>query len=322
MDFQSFINTIKALESLAITAPSPPDGDSVGAQCALKELINQLYPHVRVEIINEDPCPKRYLFLKHSNEFKLSKDIAPKDIPQGWLCVDGGPARVGTVTKKLWSQAKIHGLMDHHIVGSKEEFQFKLYEPTAAATTEMVYKLLVHCGAKLTKTLAQAIYVGLIYDTGLFKHSNTTPEIMNIGAKLIETGFNHTDTAEKALLIRSQGTLSLLKLLLNNQQLDSQIAWSIVSHSDFKASGATGEDKDGLIDVLFLQEDCQVAVLFFEAAPNLWKLSFRSRGADVAAFARSLNPLGGGHKLASGCTLEGNLKEVTEKTLNSLKSYL
>ncbi|NCN26421.1 hypothetical protein GW915_02505 [bacterium] len=320
MDFQSFIDSIAAVKSLGITAPCPPDGDSVGAQCALKELIEQLHPHVKVEIINEDPCPKRYEFLKLSDQFKQSKDI--KESPEAWLCVDGGPLRSGVETKKLWDKAKIHGLMDHHVVGSKESFHFQLYDPTAAATTEMVYKLAMHCKAKLTPSLAQAIYVGLIYDTGLFKHSNTTPEIMRIGAHLLEVGFNHTETAEKAMLIRSKGSLDLLRLMLNKFNHSDKISWSAITHAEFIESGATGEDKDGLIDVLFLQDKCSVAVLFFEAKPSLWKLSFRSRGPDVASFARSLNPQGGGHKLASGCTLEGDMKTITDKTISSLSKVV
>jgi phosphoesterase RecJ-like protein len=313
MDFQGFLLGLTPYSSIALTAPSPPDGDSVGTQCALLEIIRTLHPKKKVIIVNEDPCPQKYRFLAGADEFLVPSQV--QESPELWICVDGGPNRLGEATTKLWKAGKAHALVDHHAVGSNEKFNFSLYDACAAATTVLIYKLWQEAGIAMTPTLAEALYVGLVYDTGVFKHSNTTPEVMRIGAHLLESGFAHTDTIEKSMLMRTEANIRMLKSVLDTFKTEfaGKWTWSRIDHPAYLASKGSSEDKDGLIDFLFLIPGCEIAVLFFEAKPKLWKLSFRSRGWDVAALARSLNPQGGGHRLASGCTLEGTFDEVFGK---------
>ncbi|MBP7843435.1 MAG: bifunctional oligoribonuclease/PAP phosphatase NrnA [Proteobacteria bacterium] len=322
MDFKAFLKGIEKYSSIAITAPTPPDGDSVGTQCALLELIETLHPQKKVFIVNEESCPQKYIFLKGSDKFIQAQDF--KEKVELWICVDGGPNRLGDATTKHWETAKAHGLIDHHAVGTEDHFEISLYDPTAASTTVLVYKLWEESRTKLTHTLAEALYVGLIYDTGVFKHPNTTPEVMRIGAKLLETGFAHTDTVEKSLLMRTEANIHMLKSLLEHFKVEfsKRWVWSKVDHTAFKSSQGSSQDKDGLIDFLFLIPQCEIAILFFEAKPDLWKLSFRSRSWDVANLAKSLNPQGGGHKLASGCTLEGNFDTVYSTTQKAVQKLL
>src|SRR5690606_38080580 len=137
---------------------------------------------------------------------------------------------------------------------------FKLYDPKAAATTEIVYRLLEACDFKLTPTIAQAIYMGLIFDTGLFKHTNTRPETLRTASKLIETGFDFTDTAEKGMLVRSQGAFTMLKELLASAQfeLSGRYVWGVLSNAKFLEAGGDADDREGLIDQLFLTPNCEI----------------------------------------------------------------
>ncbi len=328
MDFKAFLGALEPFGSIGITAPAGADGDSVGTQSALKEVLGAVFPAKKIRIVNEEPCPLRYRFLPLASSFEVSSDILkapPATWPDAMICVDGGSGRIGEQTTKLWRAAKARGQVDHHALGgANEEYAFRLFDPNAASTTEIVFRLVESLGLRLTPTIAQAIYVGLIFDTGLFKHSNTKPDTLRIGARLLETGFNHTDTAEKAMLIRTDGAFRMLKTILEgaNFEVEGRYAWAVLDHASFQAAGGDADDREGLIDQLFLTRRCEIAAFYFERHPNEWKVSFRARGWDVASLARQLNPGGGGHRLAAGCSLSGPRSEVLDRCHATVKGLL
>lgn len=328
LDFDKFMKTLGNARSVGLTAPAFGDGDSVGTQCALKEILEKQFPKLEVRIINETPCPRRYSFLHHADAFEVSGDLLkkhPSTWPEIMVCVDGNFERIGDDTLILWKAAKKRGQVDHHAISGEPTYDFRLYQPEAAATTEIVFDLIEHQGLELTKTIAQSLYMGLIFDTGLFKHSNSTPRVMMIGAELMKTGFNHTETAEMGLLIRTPEAFKLLKIVVANCQfeVDARYVWSSLDYASFAGSGADSDDKEGLIDQLFLTNKCEIAAFYFEVKPQIWKISFRARKHwDVAALARTLNPQGGGHKKASGCTLEGPQASVLASCHEAVKNLL
>lgn len=328
LDFSHFLKVIGSSKSVGLTAPAWGDGDSVGTQSALKEYLEAKFPKLQVRIINETPCPKRYQFLKEGPRFEVSSDLlaqAPATWPEIMVCVDGNFERIGDDTMKIWKAAKLRGQVDHHAITGAKAYDFRLYDPKAAATTEIVYKLISSTGGALTKSIAQAIYLGLIFDTGLFKHSNTTPETMQIGAKLLECGFDHTETAERGMLIRTPGAFLMLRALLTDAHFDvkGRYVWGVLNYDAFQKAGGDSEDREGLIDQMFLTELCEIAAFYFEPTPGQWKISFRSRKSwDVAALARTLNPDGGGHVRAAGCSLKGSQETVLNSCHIAVKKLL
>lgn len=316
LNFKEFENALAQAKSVGITAPAFGDGDSVGTQCALREMLMLKYPQIKeVRIINETPCPRRYAFLEQAKYFEVSDHLLGK--PQLWpevmICVDGNFERIGESTMKIWKAARLRGQVDHHAMSGAPDYDFRLYNPEAAATTEIVFDLLKHWKMPLSRDVGQSLYLGLIFDTGLFKHSNTKPFTMRMGAELLEAGFNHTETAERGLLIRTPAAFTLFKKVIASStfEVSDRYVWGVLDYESFRKSGADADDKEGLIDQLFLTEKCEIAALYFEIQPQVWKVSFRARlHWDVAALARRLNPQGGGHKKAAGCTLEGPQEKI------------
>lgn len=325
LNYQAFVEALSAFDSIGLTAPAGADGDSVGTQCAMRELLLQIYPQKKIRIINEEACPRKYRFMPEAKNFEVSANLlAKKDFPEVMICVDGGAGRIGDDTTALWKQAKQLGQIDHHAIGSTAEYHFRLYNPDAASTTEIVFKFVEALKLKLTPSIAQAIYLGFIFDTGLFKHSNTRPEILQMAAELLKTGFNFTETAEKGMLIRSPGSWQMLRSVLNTAHFenDGRYVWGALRQAEFNQAGGDADDREGIIDNLFLTESCEIAAFYFEKSPKEWKISFRSRGHNVAALAQSLSPGGGGHKLAAGCTLFGSEREVLETCHQAVKRTL
>lgn len=328
LNYPHFLEKLSQANVVGLTAPAGADGDSVGTQCALWEMLSLIFPNKKIKVINEEACPVRYQFLPQTKHFETSLEIVSQDKslwPDVMICVDGNESRIGEKTTLLWNHASLRGQVDHHAVGHSGPYDLRLFDPQAASTTEIVFNFLKSKSIKLNPTLAQAIYVGLIFDTGLFKHSNTKPSTMRIGAELLEAGFDHTYTVEKAMLERSAEGLELLKVLLANhkKEWEGRYVWSALSHENFISTKAHEDDKEGLIDSLFLTRNCEVAAFYFERKPQDWKVSFRSRnGWDVAALAQSLSSFGGGHRAAAGCSLKGEQSEVLKRCHEAVKKML
>lgn len=328
MDHANFLEQCKKAHSIVLTAPAGADGDSVGTQCAFYEIFQGLFPDKEILIVNEDPCPKRYQFLPFTEYFKTSQNLidegwATKEHNDLWICVDGGPNRLGEKTTPLWNKATLRAQVDHHKVAQSHKLDFSLNNSDAASTTEIVYEFCQHNRIALTPTLAQSLYVGLVYDTGLFKHSNTTPKVMRMGAHLLEHGFNHTRAAEKVLMIRTEANMKLAQKLMGSMHFEEEgrYVWATLSQNDFKEAGAKLEDREGLIDLLFLTENCEVASLMSEVEQDKWKVSLRARRLDVASVAKTIDKDGGGHRLAAGCSVSGNTQSLSA-VHNSIKNLI
>ncbi len=304
-----------------LTAPAAADGDSIGAQLALRKMIQSKYA-CEVYIVNDEPLPERYQFLPDAEHSLTPETYALTDKPNYFdvgIIVDGGIDRAGRI-KKVYDECSSRIFIDHHSVSCDYPYTLKIVEPAAAATTELVYyisqtKLFNY---KVDRDFSQHIYLGLIFDTGFFRHSNTTPEVMELAAKLLRTGFDFTRVGERGMLERTYGSLKLLASTLERAELKQggKIIISSLSQKMLREFSAEEDDREGIVDHLFLTKGIEVAVLLFELKDGNTKVSFRSQGElDVAKLARSLTIRGGGHAKASGAFFEEPVEVVQEKVL-------
>lgn len=335
-DAKKFSRELEALESalkmagrVLITAPSSADGDSVGSQLALRRMIHQRFPGTGVTVLNDEPLPERYRFMKdvvhvHTPETWSEGEVVPNfDVA---IIVDGGIDRAGRV-KELYDRAAVKVFIDHHAVSVDYPYNIKIVEPEASSTTELVYHLSQTSifETPVDREFAQQIYLGLIFDTGFFRHSNTTPEAMELAARLLRTGFDFTRVGERGMLERSYASLQLLSDTLRRSCLiaEGRIIFSILTQAKVREFGARDDDQEGIIDHLFLTQGIDVAILFYELPEGETRISLRSHGEmDVARFARNLTKRGGGHRKAAGANLEIPIERAVEWVLTRLESSL
>jgi phosphoesterase RecJ-like protein len=312
-------------QRVLLTAPAPADGDSIGSQLGLRAVIKAHFPRLDVRIVNEDVLLERYRHLPGANDADLPRNYHPGDFDLG-IVVDGGAERLGA-TQEIFQACKTRVQVDHHAVGATYQYDLRVWDPKAAATTEVVYRLLLSqaLGFELTPEVAQCLYVGVIFDTGYFRHGNTTPETMEFCAALLRTGFNFSEVGERAMLMRTMGGIQLMGRVMAESQPSARgrVLSGIVPREMLKKFAARDEDRDGIIDQLSLVQGVQVAVLFHETEAGDVKISFRSKSNfDVAEFARQLSPTGGGHRKASGCMLKGPLQSTVGYVLDTLDKLL
>jgi len=328
-EIQALEKALRSIKKVVITAPGAADGDSIGSQLALRRMLLGRFPALEIRIINDESLPERYQFMPDTEHVDTPESFAKSHSDPKFdmgIIVDGGIDRAGRV-RDIYEKCATKVFIDHHSVSVDYPYTLKIVEPNASSTTELIYHLSQTSSfkTKLDSEFCQQVYLGLIFDTGFFRHSNTTPEVMELAAHLLRAGFDFTRVGERGMLERTFSSLQLLAYTLSRarQRLDGRIIWSMLTQETLHSFHAADDDREGIIDHLFLTRGIEVAVLFFELSSGKTKVSFRSQGAlDVAEFARSLTERGGGHQKAAGANLAMPVDQATEFVLSRLEAKL
>ncbi|MBR3051522.1 MAG: bifunctional oligoribonuclease/PAP phosphatase NrnA, partial [Selenomonadaceae bacterium] len=182
-------------------------------------------------------------------------------------------------------------------------------ETKAAATCEIIFKLAGELDAPITPEIATCLYTGLATDTGFFQFSNTRAETLATAAELIRCGVSPHFISEE-MEQKSLAEVRGLSAALNSLKMfyDDKVAGMLIDH----ATAKTFDSTEGFIDEIRVIETVDVAFLITEKAPNVCRVSMRSKGVDVSKVAAKLG--GGGHIRAAGCTLKTTLADA-EKIL-------
>jgi phosphoesterase RecJ-like protein len=326
---EKFFKLAKAAKCVLISSTLTSDGDSIGAQLGLAALIRALRKGKKTQIfmIDHSPVPKRYSFLSGSDEILTTDQFkALTKKPEFDLSVvcDGGVERTGDV-EGLFASIRHRVLVDHHALGSPLTYDAKILDLESSSSCELVYHLFELAKLPVSAKLAEALYVGIVFDTGFFKHSLTRPRTHYVASNLIATGIDFSKISDLAILDRSWEAQMLLKAMLDNMVRSpcGRILSSHWSADELESIHPRDGDQEGMINQLYYTEGTEVVSLFVEKENRKEvKISFRSKGFNVAEFARSLNSHGGGHIRASGCTLNGSLKEVQSTVLEKLAKAL
>jgi phosphoesterase RecJ-like protein len=179
----------------------------------------------------------------------------------------------------------------------------RVVDPAAAATTQLVYEFLRRLGWEISQPIAEALYVGLVTDTGRFQYSSTSPAVHRMAADLLAAGVEPAPVGQALYEETPFAYFAVVSRVLGRAQLDADagLVWAVLRQQDISDAGIGWESADQLIDLVRLAREADVACLLKEIQPGVLKGSLRSRGeVDVAAIATTFG--GGGHRNASGFT--------------------
>ena len=217
------------------------------------------------------------------------------------------------------------GIIDHHRSTEASGYTVSILAPTAESTCGMVRELARSWGVPLDFDTATLLYVGLIFDTGGFRYSNTAPSTHALAAELLSCGIDHARITLKILVERRPEAMRLLARMLSESVFvaGGKAVHTTCTRAMLQEIGANEADLEGIVDVLQHVEGVDLAVVFVERGPERVKLSLRSSGkVDVASFARSLDPNGGGHAKAAGVMLAVGLEEARRRVLEGIPALV
>ena len=206
--------------------------------------------------------------------------------------------------------------IDHHHDNTRFG-AINLVDVEASSTAEIVYDLAGHLGVELTEEIANALYVGLVTDTGKFMYENTDERSHRMAAALLDAGVKVNDIYRRLYEHAPLEKLKLLALALEKIELheDGRIAITYISRADYEATGASDSLTEGIIDHVRTIDGTVVAATvrdLGEGARAARKVSLRSTDGtvDVSEVARAEG--GGGHRRAAGFSTDLTYEEIIE----------
>jgi bifunctional oligoribonuclease and PAP phosphatase NrnA len=298
---------LKTLDRVAITTHVGADGDAIGASAALVRLMRTLGATTIFCHAEEVPTYLRWL-LPDDTFRKLPPD-------HDLLVVDTSRAdRTGVPVPEAGARLNLDHHEDNPLYG-----EYNLVNPGAAASAEIVAGLYAELGVPLDRFAAEAIYVGVRYDTGDFRFRNISPEAHELVADLLRAGVIPAEVHDRVNRRGSIEQLNIVGVSLANAVRYGEVLISTVDNSDYERTGATELDSKEAIDQLRTVAGVDV-VAHLREVPEGTKGSLRSETVDVGEISRLFS--GGGHKLAAGYTRPGmRPQEAKDELLEVLKDY-
>ncbi len=297
-DFKAAATAIQGAERIALACHVNPDGDALGSMLGLAIALRSIGKHV--DILSADGVPETMKFLPGSASVLRTSPIATYDLGIG---MDAGDAkRMGPNMDTILGCPIVIDI-DHHVT-SGVFGNIRIVDGHRASTCELVYDLLVVLGIPLNPEIAQCLMCGIYTDTGGFRYPATTAGTFQIGAALRAAGANADAIVANVFENRTETAQRLLgRALVQMGRSDGgAIVWSVITLSDFAATGALDSETDGVSHALRSVRGAKVAILMREQASGGFRTSLRcSEGIDVSKVAAKFG--GGGHRLASGCTV-------------------
>jgi bifunctional oligoribonuclease and PAP phosphatase NrnA len=289
-----------------------PDGDALGSLVGMHGLLTALGKDSAMFIAPADlPLPEEYsMFPLDGLIQEPPADIAERTV----VFLDCG--NIDRNSASVLRDGKYLLNIDHHhdntLFGTLD-----YVVPTASCTAELVWDLMHGLGVEPTPAVAQALYIGLITDTGRFMYESTTPRAHLMAAELIEDGVDVTAVYRRLYEDMPLGKLALLARALGGVQRfdDGELALAVLTLEDFRNVKAQQSYSEGIIDQLRALRGTKVAALVRElddGRKGQYKVSLRATDddVDVSAIARAQG--GGGHRRAAGFSTSITISELTE----------
>jgi len=310
---------IQARDYFLLVGHAIPDGDCIGSLLGMHQLLKNLGKQSRMVL--QDPVPRMYHYLAGSAEVMSPAQLHDPEENVIFLdCADEERAGRELLSKLAQRQYTIN--IDHH--QSNTRFgEINHIQPDMAATAELLYHLARQLSVQITPAMANALYAGIVQDTGSFHHSNTRAETFRIAADLLECGVDLVQTRIHLFESKSRDEMNLLTCALHSMRYseDGKMAWMTISYQEAEELGVLDLHPEGIINHTLMVEGVEAGMLFRETQPGIIKVGFRSKGhIDVAQIASSLG--GGGHRQAAGVTIEGSLEQVQERVIAAVREVI
>jgi bifunctional oligoribonuclease and PAP phosphatase NrnA len=317
------LDELRGAQRFLLATHENPDGDALGSLAGMQLVLSALGKDaVAYMAPGEFPLPYEYRFIQIENLVTEP----PADLEERTIVF----LDCGNIDRNPADSLKREGAhilnVDHH----HDNTHFgtvNLVVPEASCTAEVIWDLTKDLGAELTRPIAEALYVGLVTDTGKFMYENTGPAAHQMAAELIEAGVDVHAIYRRIFEGVPQGKLELLARGLANVERfdDGLLTLTHLSSEDYAATGADASYSEGVVDHLRALEGTAVAGLVRDLPGNgeqRRKVSLRATDdrVDVSAIARSQG--GGGHRRAAGFSTTMDYPQLVEMLRASLAEQL
>lgn len=309
---------LAGVRSVAIAGHVKPDGDCVGSCLATYNYIKEYHPQIQAHLYLE-PIPNLFKFLTRAEEIISEPDhTAQYDLMIVQDCGDIG--RLGKAASLVRHAQRVI-CIDHHISNTGFGDDSYIF-PKASSTSELIFDLMEK--ERITRQIAECIYVGMIHDTGLFQYSCTSPKTMRIAAFLMETGINFTEIVDKTYVQKTFEQNQILARALEKSRLhlDGACISSVITKEDMEACHVLPKHLEGIVSQLRSTKGVEAAVFFYPKDETEYKISFRSASDAVNVAEIAMQYGGGGHIRAAGASTKLEPEDCLKQILELIRQQL
>mgnify|MGYP005759940723 FL=1 len=295
---------LNGVSKVGITGHIRPDGDCVGSVLGLYNYISENMPDIKADVYLEEPGSE-FGYIKNTDAIKNSPEDVVYDV---FFVLDCSSKDRIEPFAQCFDAAKKTVCIDHHV--SNQGFaDISMIEPEASSTCEVLYKTMD--ADRISRSVAECIYTGIIHDTGVFKYSCTSKTTMAVAGEMMEKGIDYTDIIDNSFYAKTYVQNQILgrALLESVVFYDGKCIFSVVTQREMEFYGVTGRELGGIVEQLRLTDGVEVAIFMYEVGEDEYKVSMRSKKQiDVAAIAAEFG--GGGHVRAAGYTAKGTVHQI------------
>lgn len=306
------ISRLVKADNVLLLCHKNPDGDTIGSAGALYWALRALGKQAAV--LCADGIPAQYGYMEipaYTGQFT----------PAFVVAVDVASIQLfGDAIRDYTRQIDL--CIDHHASNAGYAIE-TLLDSEAAATAELLYRLIPSMGVQLTPRIADCLYTGLSTDTGCFRFSNTTAKTHQVAAGLIGAGARVEDLNTILFESKSRERMEIERIALNQLEyhFNGRCALIYLTREQIAASAVKLDELENLTSLPRMIEGVQVGLTLRQQPGGSYKISVRTqKGVDACAIARRLG--GGGHSRAAGCELEGNLTNTKAAILAEVEREL
>ncbi|MCR5202577.1 MAG: bifunctional oligoribonuclease/PAP phosphatase NrnA [Lachnospiraceae bacterium] len=316
IDIKEILDLKKDAKVVMMSGHVRPDGDCVGACVAVKKYIEKVRPDLEVYAYLS-VVPKVFSYMNAEDVITTTLPDKKADI---FFALDlSSPDRMGDA-RAYFDDADLKVVMDHHV--SNEGFgDVNVIDPHGSSACELLY----HHMEKdyIDKKIAEALYTGIVTDTGGFCFPDTKKSTMIVAGELMEIGINFQEIIDSNLNNRTYTQSQLLGRALTESMFtfDRKCIFTTITMDMMNLYEAETEDIEGIVEELRATIGVEVAILLHQIGFKEYKVSLRSKDyVDVSKIAVFFG--GGGHLRAAGVEMYGSHRDVLNNLLTELESQI
>jgi bifunctional oligoribonuclease and PAP phosphatase NrnA len=323
-DWSKFVDIVRRHRRFVLTTHIRPDGDALGCETAMAEVLESLGKDVLV--CNVFSIPPNLQFIDPNKRFKkLGADLASDRLADREVLIildTSAWAQLGTMSDVVRTTKALKVVVDHHV--SQDDLGAEVFKDVEAeATGRLVIDAMDQLKVSLTPDIARAAFVAVATDTGWFRFSSTTAGTFALIARLVQAGADPDEIYKNLYENDSLARLRLVGRTLSRAktELDGRLIHTYIANEDFRETGALPSDSEDIINLTLAVGGAEAAVILVEQPEGGFKVSLRSRcQVDCAALAEKFG--GGGHKKAAGLSIGGPLESAQTKVLDAVRAAM
>ena len=292
--FKKVIEAIEKYDRIIIHRHSNPDGDAIGSQVGLKNILKENYPEKEIYTVGD--ASKRYGFIEDS-----ATDTIPDEYYKGALAFVLDTSAKFLISDERYTLADTVIKMDHHIF--TEEFaDIEIIDTSFESCCGLIGMFAMKTGLKLNTLAAKALYTGMITDSGRFRYDSTTSQTFNVASFLMEQKFNTNDIFSNLYADELQSVQLRAKFVLKITKTDAPVSYIYTTLDEAKSYNADiFTISRGMVNTMSDIKGIDIWVNFTETENGVL--------CELRSSKYNINPIavkygGGGHQKASGATVK------------------